>query len=272
MSDSLPPLEPLSNDDTSPSLRSSTAHQTPSPAPRSNNALWGCGGMIGCGILLVLLGVGASFVGLQSVLDNVTGLFNLPSINIQFGEPAEIDIPEEIYIPPVERVQALSQLTTTRYNYADVNSGQRAMPGWLATLYGDSMVLVVVGTIEAGIDVSQITQEDILYDEVNKVMTITLPAPVIQSCYLDESQSYVVRRNTAIFAEPMDNLETVLRHDALLYYRDTAIEEGILSDAEDDATVALQELITILVNDETVTINIAFDDPLADYEYPSSCQ
>src|SRR5690606_14871902 len=143
--------------------------------------------------------------GAQGIFNSFTDFFNLPGINLS-GSPANVDIPDEIYIPPVDRVQALSELTTTRYDYAEVNWGQNNMPAWLSTLYGDSVVMVVVGTIEAGIDVSQSTEEDIVYDEATSTMIINLPAPVLQSCFIDESQSYVVERATALFAQPMANL------------------------------------------------------------------
>lgn len=241
-------------------------------ARRNNGCAWGCGGVFGCLFVFVAFILGALALGAQTVADQFTGYFNLPSISINIGDPAPIDIPDDVYIPPVERVQSLSALTTTQYNYAEVTSGQRNMPAWLATLYGDSVVMVVVGTVEAGIDVSQITEEDIVYDELRQTLTVTLPAPVLQSCFLDESQSYVVRRETAVFADPLDNLEDALRQDALIYYRDTALEEGILIDAQVDATNSLSELLEVLVNDEAVTINILFEEPLADAPLPSSCQ
>ena len=98
------------------------------------------------------------------------------------------------------------------------------------------------------------------YNELSRTLTVNLPAPSLQTCFLDESQSYVVRRDTAIFADPLDHLEDSLRQNALIYYRDTAIEEGILIDAENDARSSLTELLAILVNDESVTINIVFED------------
>lgn len=246
---------------------------TPAPIPQSQpNLLWGCFGMFACTIIFFGLMAGTLFLGAESVLNGFTSYFNLPSINIDLGASGTVDIPDDIYIPDVERVQSLSELTTTRYNYAQVTAGQREMPGWLSNLYGDSVVMVVVGTIEAGIDVSQISEEDISYDAETKIMTLTLPAPILQSCFLDESQSYVVSRDIALFAEPMDNLEDELRQQALVYYRNTAVEEGILADAETDARASLTELLGILVNDETVAINIAFETPIAEPVLPSSCQ
>lgn len=246
---------------------------SPETLPQSpNNCLWGCGGMMGCMIIFFGLIAGTLFLGADSVINGFTGYFNLPSVNINLGEPGEVNIPDGIYIPTIERIQTLSELTTTQYNYAEVTSGQRNLPAWLSALYGDSVVMVVVGTVEAGIDVGQITEEDILYDAETKILTVTLPAPVLQSCFLDESQSYIVRRETAVFADPLDNLEDTLRQQALTYYRDTALEEGILVDAENDARASLTELLSILVNDETVTVNIVFEPPILEPILPSSCQ
>lgn len=240
--------------------------------PSNANCLWGCGSMMGCGLLLVGLIAGTLYLGTDLVLGNFTSFFNLPSINLSIGDSVQVDIPDEIYVPTIERIQVLSELTTTRYNYAEVQAGAVDMPQWLSVLYGDSAVMVLVGTIEAGVDVGEITADSIVYDELTRIMSITLPAPELQSCFLDESQSYVVRRSTGFFADPMDTLEQELRQSALIYYRNTAVEEGILLDAETDVRNSLGELLAILVNDETVTININFLAPNLDEPLPQSCQ
>jgi len=276
-----PPLPPeIGNAATRPSAKSEYIEieipvddQSTIVGQQSNNScLYGCGGMFGCMIIIVGLFGGVLYLGVNQVFANFTNYFNLPPIYIDWGQPHEIEIPDNVYIPPVERVQALFELTTTRYNYAEVTTSQRDMPAWLSALYGDSLIMVVVGTIEAGIDVSQVTEEDIVYDEVNRTLTVTLPPPTLQSCFLDESQSYVVRRETAVFADPLDNLEDELRQRVLVYYRDTALEEGILQDAETEARASLSELLSVLVNDETVTINIVFEAQATEPVYPASCQ
>ncbi|MEM9951783.1 MAG: DUF4230 domain-containing protein [Chloroflexota bacterium] len=238
----------------------------------NNNCLWGCGGMIGCGVLLIGLVAGTLYLGVNTVFSNFTSFFNLPTVTVNLGEPALPEIPDTVYVPDVERVQTLSQLTTTQYNYANVQSGAREIPQWLSILYGDSAVMVTVGTIEAGIDVSGLTQDAIIYDDLARTITITLPAPELQSCFLDESQSYVVSRDTGFFADPMDNLEDELRQRALIFHRDSALEDGILLDAETDARATLTDLLAILVNDETVTVNINFLPPDPNAPLPPSCQ
>lgn len=279
-----PPLPPeVGNDATRPSanrddyieieIPTSRAIAPQTSTPQSNRScLWGCGGMLGCGVILVGLVVGTIAMGTQSVFDNFTNYFNLPPITIDMGGVRLVGVPDDIYIPPVERVQTISELTTTRYNYAEVITGQRDMPAWLSSVYGDSVAMVVVGTIEAGIDVSQITAEDIVFDATTQTLTVTLPAPVLQSCFLDENQSYVVQRNTAVFGDTLDTLEQTVRQSALSYYREQALEEGILVDAEADVAASLEDLLSILVNDEAVTIAIAFDAPLEESTLPPTCE
>jgi hypothetical protein len=216
-------------------------------------------------VLIVVVIIAALVFGFANNL-----LGGLDWMNRLFGS-AQITLPANIYIPDVERVQALTQLTTTSYNYADVQGGQRDMPAWLAALYGDSVVMVTVGIIEAGIDVSQITEEDIMFDETSNSLVLNLPAPTLQSCYLDENQSYIVQRDTAAFGVPLANLEDIVRQRALLDYRDRAIEEGILDTARTEAEATMREFLGVIVGEE-VNLVIQFDAPIPNTPLPATCQ
>jgi hypothetical protein len=216
-------------------------------------------------VLIAIILIGALAFGFSN---NLMG--GLDWMNQLFGS-AQMTLPANIYIPDVERVQALTQLTTTSYNYADVQGGQRDMPAWLATLYGDSVVMVTVGIIEAGIDVSQISQEDIVFDETSKSLVLNLPSPTLQSCYLDENQSYIVERDTAAFGVPLASLEDTIRQRALLDYRDRAIEEGILDTARSEAEATMREFLGAVVG-EDVNLIIQFDAPIPNIPLPATCQ
>lgn len=213
------------------------------------------------GIIIGIIGI----LSLQSFIRN--SCFGMPS---NFCQSARMVIPGGIYIPPVERVQALSRLTTTRYNYAQIVTGQREMPAWLAGLYGDGLVMVAVGHIDAGIDVSQMSEEDIAYDSETNTLSLTLPFPTVQNCFLDENLSYTVERNTAFFGQAMTNLEDDVRQYAVREFRDKAIEEGILDDAKLEAEAVLTEFLGVVSED--VTISFIFDDPIVDTEHPDSCR
>ena len=213
------------------------------------------------GIIIGIFGI----LSLQSFVRN--NCFGLPP---SLCQPARIIIPGGIYIPSVERVQDLARLTTTRYNYSQIVTGQVNMPAFLASLYGDGLVMVAVGHIDSGIDVSQISEEDIVYDAETNTLSLTLPAPTLQNCFLDENLSYIVERNTAIFSAGFDNLEDQVRQYAVRQYRDQAIEDGMLDEAKAEAETVLREFLGLVSSD--VEIELLFKDSIADAEYPDSCK
>ena len=182
--------------------------------------------------------------------------------------PAQLPVPQGIYVPTVERVQALAQLTTTRYNYANIITGQTDMPAILSRLYGESLVMVAVVHIDAGIDVSAITEDDIVYDEETQTITVTLPAPTLQDCFLDEGESYIAQRQTGIFAQPSPNLDTTTRRFALAQFRDQALEDGILEDAATEAVTVVSEFLGT-VTDAEIIVNIEPINPNA--PLPPTC-
>jgi hypothetical protein len=190
---------------------------------------------------------------------NVTGLCS----------SARLPVPRPgIYVPTVERVQALSQLTTTRYNYANIITGQTDMPAILSRLYGESLVMVAVVHIDAGIDVSQITQDDIVYNEETQTITVTLPAPTLQDCFLDEGESYIAQRQSGIFAQPSPNLDTATRRFALAQFRNQALEDGILTEAATEAVTVVSEFLGT-VSEAEIIVNIEPTNPNA--PLPETC-
>jgi hypothetical protein len=182
--------------------------------------------------------------------------------------PSQLPVPKNIYVPTVERVQELSQLTTTRYNYANIVTGQTDMPSLLSRLYGESLVMVAVVHINAGIDVSLISEEDIVYDAATETVTITLPPPTLQDCFLDENQSYIAQRQSGIFAQPSTTLDTATRRYALRQFRDKALEDGILTDAATEAIEVVTEFMGT-VSDANVTVIVEPINP--DAPLPETC-
>ncbi|MCA9912179.1 MAG: DUF4230 domain-containing protein [Anaerolineae bacterium] len=245
---------------------------TPEPVQEGGGCLWGLGGALGCSVLIFALVAGLLLAAGQTVgglIGNVSDFFKLPELAI-FAEGAGVRIPEDVYIPPVERLQALSQLTTTRFNYSHIVTSEVEMPGILSGLYGQGLAYVAVGHINAGIDVGQLDSEDVIYDAERNLLTVILPAPVLQDCFLDESQSYVVTRSTGIFAQPSIQLESAARRFAIEQYRDMALEDGILEEARDQSVQVMEEFLSSIVGDVVLVIEVAPIDPNA--PLPDTCQ
>lgn len=238
----------------------------------------GGGGGLNCwGCLLATMGVMLALtVGLvlfiAVVVSNVgdtTG--NFFDTLRAFFSPGQRQI-TGIQLPEIERIQLLSDLTTTRFNYAQIVTASTDMPEPFATLYGDNLVMVAVGHIEAGIDLGALTADDVTLNESDNIVTLRLPAPVIQDCFLDEQQSYTVSRTTGVFASPSPALDSQARRYALNQFRDTAMEEGILREAQQEAENVLREFL-VLLNDpeQTLTIQFEFDPIDPNAPLPATC-
>lgn len=206
------------------------------------------------GALAVLVLVFA--LGFFASMTNFGGLFGSGQVNLNV-------------VTVLERVQAMSQLTTTRYTFSNIVEGSVDMPPILAGLYGQGLTLIAVGHIDAGVDLSQIGEDDIR--QADGVVSIRLPPARLQNCFFDESASYVASRSTGVFARPLANLETTARRLALAKFRDDAVERGILDEARTRAEIVIGDLVNALVA-EGVTVLITSAPPDTDAPLPSSCE
>jgi hypothetical protein len=142
----------------------------------------------------------------------------------------------------LEKVQAMSQLTTMRYNYSSLVTSERDLPGILAGLYGDKLIMVAVGHVNAGIDLRQLTADSVTRQ--GDTMTIRLPAPQLLDCFLDEQSSYVVSRDTGLFARPAPNLDVAARRYAVGQFRDMALHDDIFGQVQTNAQVAIVNFVS----------------------------
>lgn len=260
MSESTPPPPQLPEEQ--PEITYISPEQTEivsEPVPnRRNGCLWGVTGALGCLALLLLPFALAIVLGITT-LNGVIGSFQ--SI---FNPQQPVVITATVML---ERIQALSQLTTVRYNYSSLVTTERDMPPILAALYGERQIMVAVGHVNAGIDLSQLTPDNIVRD--GQTVTITLPPPALQDCFLNEQDSYIVSRDTGIFARPASNLDTEARRYAVEQFRSMALEKGILNDVKIQADEVIRGLTSML--DEVSSVNIIIPHPDPDAPLPETC-
>lgn len=224
--------------------------------------VYGISGALGCFVILIALLVGAIAVARPAVEQAFSGLVGAVS-----GETKT----RGISVPIVERIQNLSELTTVSFNFSHIVQSEVEMPPLLATLYGDSMVMVAVGHIEAGIDLSQLTEEDVVQE--GNTITVQLPPPQLLNCFLDDNLSEVVERTTGVFAPQNVELDNQTRRFALRQFRDMALEDGILDNASQEAVERIEQLVTFLLEEDSeVSLVIQIAPPETDAPMPSTCQ
>ena len=177
-----------------------------------------------------------------------------------------------IIIPEVVRLQKLQELTTIKFNYAGVVTVRQDIPPALAGLYGNEQTLVAVVSVRAGIDLSTLGQEDLTYDEATNVLTVRLPAPVLQECFMDDSKSYVVENRTGIFVGASPALSDEARRYSIEQFRNTALEENILQEAQAEAETVMREFMTVLNPTGGPTLEFVFDAPDPNAILPETCR
>ena len=227
------------------------------PRPRRNpfwNALAGCFVLLTVVVILIFLAptlIGVNVVA--SVVDIARSLVNPPTT-------ARVDSRGTI----ISGIQSIGQLVSISVQMAEpeinvgVQQGGLNACGFLATH-------VAEGTIEGGMDMTQITDDSIEYDAATETYTIHLPAPQLTSCRIDYIRQY--NRSTTVCNVDWDGARVIANYKALNNFRDDALEGGILQRAEVEARLVIGNFVGALTGSR-VNIEFAETETTA---VPSSC-
>lgn len=207
-------------------------------APREVT-LGGCRRNIMRALAIILIFFFGIFLMRFGVLDFVFGGDRPPIINLT---------------TVLERVQLVSELTTVRYTYSNIITVERDLPPLLQALYRDRLVLVAVGHITAGIDLSKLSENDV---QVNgNTINVAIPAPELFDCFFNEPDSYMASRETGLFASPAPDLDLDARLFAIQQFRNAALERGILTEAAQEGENVLANLIGAFYPDSIVIVTV----------------
>ncbi len=168
-----------------------------------------------------------------------------------------------------DRIEQLSQLTTTRYTYSMVITTEADMPEWLRLLYGQRQVMVATGYVVAGIDLSQIEADAVKLN--GGILTLELPASALQDCFFDERGTYIAEQSTGIFARRASNIDQETRRYAIQQFREAALNSGILEAARAQAAESLTSFIQLLGVNSIEQINLSFAPANPQAPLPSTC-
>jgi hypothetical protein len=239
--------------------------QTPSseaaPPKRAgcSGCAWGTAGALGCLLVIVAPFAIALIVGITQLDDIVA------NIRAIFTRPPLISVSVVL-----DRVQALSQLTTVRYNYSGLVTVESDMPDLIKALYGQKQVLMAVGHINAGIDLGKITAQNVTL--ANGTLTLQLPPPVLQDCFLSEKDSYVVSQDTGLFARPAPELQGEARQYAVSQFRDSALKGGILDEVQGQSKKVIAQLVDAMNLQGVKQVNIVAAPPNPETTLPETCK
>lgn len=195
-------------------------------------------------VVLVLLFLAPTLVGVNlvaTVVDMARNLVNPPLT-------ARVETRGTI----INGIQSVGQLVSISVQMAEpeinvgVQQGGLNACGFLATH-------VASGTIEGGVDMTQLTDDSIEYDALSETYTIHLPAPQLTSCRIDYIRQY--NRSTTMCNVDWDGARLIAGYKALISFRDDALEGGILQRAELEARLVIGNFVGALTGSR---VNVEF--------------
>lgn len=185
--------------------------------------------------ILVLVIIGWAAYSVVSNVQQATGDLVSPvnALGTQASEmlnPTPTIIPNPITI--IHEVRSLARLETIHYSLEKVITAQTNQ-GQLGFLFGDKLLFVAHGQVIAGIDLERLDAEDLTLR--NGILYVDLPPAEIFVATLDNDKSYVYNRDTGLLTRGDVNLETSARQAAEEAILESALEDGILEQAEINA-------------------------------------
>lgn len=225
---------------------------------RRSSAKWG---ILGC-LVLILIVVAGVFI-LPTVI-GATAFNNIVDSVLSVFRPAPSFATTTSTQTIVTGIQPLGQLVTVSAQLAKADISVGVSGGGLNAC-GFSADHVAQGAIEGGVDLAQVTEEDVTYNELTDTYTLRLPAPQLTSCRVDFIRQY--SRSTTICNVDWDEARMLAQYVALNEFRDDALEGGVLDRAALESRLVLSNFIGALTGSN---VQIEFETPEA-VVMPSSC-
>ena len=146
----------------------------------------------------------------------------------------------------VEGVRGLDRLATVRVTESIIVTRESASDNALDRLFsGEKVLLVASGNVEAGVDLSEIDENDV--QARDDTVTIRLPEPEVLSANLDEEKTRVYDRDYSLLnLRPNDDLVEEARATAEERLEAAARENDILDTAETNAEESIRTLVKAL--------------------------
>lgn len=177
--------------------------------------------------LLVVIGVVRAFWGLLTPFDLGRGPYAERGTTV------------------VESLRDLSELTTVEAVEATtIEKGNDR--GILNFLAGDRLAMLVVARVGAGVDLTQLTAEDVEIDPDTDTASLRLPEPTITYVEIDEDATRVYDRDTGIFTRGDPELESEARRIASDVLERDAVGAGLLDEARRSTRTALGDFLRAL--------------------------
>ena len=163
---------------------------------------------------------------------------NLGTQVSQALNPTPTILPDPVTV--IYQVRSLARLETIQYSVEKVITAETGQDIF-APLFGDRLLFVAHGIVIAGVDLAKLGPKDMWTE--NAILYVRMPEAEIFIATLDNQKSYVYNRDTGLLTHGDINLETAARQAAEEEIRKAALEDGILSQANQNAENFMYRLL-----------------------------
>jgi hypothetical protein len=153
----------------------------------------------------------------------------------------------------VNRIQPLGRLVSTSAQVARADIEVQIQQGAMGVC-NHRANHVASATIEAGIDLLAIEPQAVTYDAETDTYTLYIPQPTVTGCSMDFIDQYDRQVNGPTCSVDWDDARQIAQYEALVAFRDEAVEGGLLVTAERDAQAALTSFITALTGSNVAVV------------------
>lgn len=122
------------------------------------------------------------------------------------------------------------------------------------------------GEIEAGINLTNLTEDSISYNEQTETYLFSLPQPQLTRC--DFTPERYVSDNQFCFRPTFNDLREIAKYEASVEMIQDTLDAGLINRSEREATILMENLINTLTGKAT---EIDFVEPDTDPLLPQSC-
>lgn len=141
----------------------------------------------------------------------------------------------------------VQQLVTVEYDYTNmaIYDSSKQINGWNIPFTNSKFILTYDGVIKAGLDFSA------LQIEVNeKVITVTLPEPIIIAHEIDENSVQIMDEKYSIFNMVKVDDYTQFKKDQQAIMEEKALAKGLLEKARENGKDVIESMIINLVGSD----------------------
>ncbi|MGA8530536.1 MAG: DUF4230 domain-containing protein [Acidobacteriaceae bacterium] len=166
----------------------------------------------------------------HGVWDRVAAALSARTLGIDMAQPTV-----------VVQIRRLARLESVSYSMDKMVVGDRENRVLPAFLTGDKILLEVHGEAIAGVDLGQLTPQEV--QVAGRSVHVHLPPAQVFTVALDDEKTHVYQRMTGILVPVDPSLEGEVREQAVENLRQSALAAGILDKAHANACGTVTKLL-----------------------------